>query len=75
MWAISFSKIGPTGFVMAAELRAIKDGINFWDQHHSGPLRVHSDSLEAIHAIYSDSTYRGVEEKMVKPKLWCSTLQ
>lgn len=60
--AIGYRKIEPPDTVMAAEMQAITDGIEYEKGHFYGPLRVLSDSLEAMHSIHNDSMYKGVEE-------------
>lgn len=68
LWAAGYRKIHPPPprSVMAAELHAIKDGINFWKHHQLGPLKVFSNSMDAIHSVLSDSQYREVEEFLIR---------
>lgn len=53
IWAIGYRKI-PLGTVMAAELQAIQDDYKFWRIHEPGPIRILSDSIDAIHFIHID---------------------
>lgn len=59
---VGFRKIPPTGSVMAAEVKAIYNGVLFGEHNLQGPKRILSDSLEAIHAIRGKEMYKGVEE-------------
>lgn len=59
-------KIQPPGTILAAELQAIADGITYGLCNFPGPLRILSDSLEAVHAIHSGAIYKGPEEMQVQ---------
>lgn len=64
--AAGYMSILPPGSVMAAELQAIRDGINFWKNNLNGHLKIMSDSIESIHAIRINSIYKGVEKELIK---------
>lgn len=63
--AAGFHKINPPGSVLAAELIAIIDGLNFWKTISQDTITILSDSKDAIRAIYSDSPYKGYEESII----------
>lgn len=64
--AAGYRKIKLPGFVMEAELHATHDGFLFAKRNIVGPLRVFSDSIQAINSIQSDKHYKGVEEAIIK---------
>lgn len=63
--AAGFHKINPPGSVLAAEVKAISDGLQFWRSISQEPVMILSDSKEAINAIYSDSQFKGYEESSI----------
>lgn len=65
MWAARYQKISPTGLVMAAKLRAIKDGFLFWQQYRPDPIKIFSDSMDAINALKTDAQYMGVVKDVI----------
>lgn len=64
--ATGHHKINPPGFVLAAELQAICDGLSFFKGNLTGPVRILSDAFDAIHAIHSGEIYREVEESVLE---------
>lgn len=62
---VGYHRIPPWGTVMAAELQTIHDGISYWKDHRPSPLKVFSDSTDAIHSIRSDHTYKGIEDDLI----------
>lgn len=66
LWGDGYHKILPPCSIMAAELRAIKDGISFWKQHQLGSIKVFSDSIDAIHSLLEDAPFKGVEEFLIE---------
>lgn len=59
-------KIKPPGTIMVAELQAIYHGVLFGISNTEGPWRIFSDSVDAIHAIRSRKSYKGVEEAIIQ---------
>lgn len=66
IWAVGYRRIPSLGTVMSAELQAIHNCINSWRSHNSGPFRILSVSTDAIHALHSEQTYKGVEKDIIK---------
>lgn len=51
---------------MAAEVKAIHDGVKAGSKWYQGQFRILSDSLEAIHVVCGTATYKGVEELVIE---------
>lgn len=60
--AVGFRKIKPTGSILAAEVHAIYNSLVAGIVQVQGLIRIFSDSVDAIHSIYSKKKYNGVEE-------------
>lgn len=65
IWAAGFRQIQAPESVMAAELRAIADGISFGKRNVPGKFKVFSDSVEAVHSVYTTIPYKGIEEQTI----------
>lgn len=50
---------------LSVEINAIYLGTSFWIKKSPGTVRIFSDSIDVIHAINSDNTYKGVEEHVI----------
>lgn len=74
--AAGFKRINPPGNVLAAELKAILHGVEYGLSNTRGPWRVFSGSIEVIHAVCSDISYKGVEEDTIREvkKLFSNSL-
>lgn len=55
----------PPGTIMNAEILAIIKCLEHWMTIKTGRVRIFSDSVEAIHAINTDSDYKGIEEENI----------
>lgn len=64
--AAGHRSIQPPGSVMAAELQAISDGINYGLKTLNGTSKILSDSVEAISVVKRNHRYKGVEELIIK---------